>query len=174
MLSSKMDQTVISKIFHSYWVCPRDKGTLQQNLSRRSHNPYFIVMKNSQDISIKNAIAMKKIPPETKEYTKNLVDTIFHLLPFLDSIDLESVYCKRCGSVYSAPKLTQITQIFILQSKNALSDIDPNQKYICTNCSCTNKKSAKFCSYCGQRHCPNCNRAIQRQDKFCKHCGIQL
>jgi hypothetical protein len=67
-----------------------------------------MITRKNMDIGIQNAIALRKIAPEAKEQTENLVKYIFEKDPTKEMIDLVGVQCSACGAQYAAPKLRKI------------------------------------------------------------------
>ncbi|MFX0013680.1 MAG: hypothetical protein ACFFB2_11100 [Promethearchaeota archaeon] len=98
----------LEKELSRYWFCPNDRNMLQILHTKQSQNPYFIINRKNIDIGIQNAIALRKIAPEAKEQTHELVNFIFEKDPTKEMIDLVGVQCNVCGTGYSAPKLKKI------------------------------------------------------------------
>jgi hypothetical protein len=67
-----------------------------------------MITRKNMEIGIQNAIALRKIAPEAKEQTENLVKYIFEKDPTKEMIDLVGVQCGACGAKYAAPKLRKI------------------------------------------------------------------
>jgi hypothetical protein len=91
-----------------FWFCPNDRNSLQIRHTKQSENPYFTVNKKNLDIGIQNAIALKKIAPEAKEQTYDLIEFIFDIEPSKQNVDLVGVHCTVCGAQFAAPKVTKI------------------------------------------------------------------
>ncbi len=91
-----------------YWFCPDDKNMLQIYYTKQSQNPYFVITRQNIDMGIQNAIALRKIAPEAKEQTREIVALIFEKDPLREEVNLVRVRCNICGASYSAPKLQKI------------------------------------------------------------------
>jgi hypothetical protein len=100
--------TDLEKELSRYWFCPKDRNMLQIHHTKQSQNPYFMVARKNIEIGIQNAIALRKIAPEAKEQTEELVRFIFEMYPAKKTIDLVGVQCSACGAQYAAPKLSKI------------------------------------------------------------------
>ncbi|MFX0123501.1 MAG: hypothetical protein ACFFAE_07650 [Candidatus Hodarchaeota archaeon] len=100
--------TDLEKELSRYWFCSNDRNMLQIHHTKQSQSPYFMITRKNIDIGIQNAIALRKIAPEAKEQTENLVKYIFEKDPSKEMIDLVGVHCSGCGAQYAAPKLSKI------------------------------------------------------------------
>lgn len=98
----------LEKELSKYWFCPDDKNMLQIFHTKQSQNPYFVITRQNIDIGIQNAIALRKIAPEAKEQTREIVTLIFEKNPFREEVNLVGVRCNICGASFSAPKLRRI------------------------------------------------------------------
>ncbi len=98
----------LEKELSKYWFCPTDKNMLQIYYTKQSQNPYFVITRRNIEIGIQNTIALRKITPEAKEQTRELVALIFEKDPLREELNLVGVLCNVCGASYSAPKLRKI------------------------------------------------------------------
>ena len=95
----------VQNTIHELWKCPNDQSTLQIRMrSTFSQNPQFIITRQSIEVGIFNAIAMKKIPQEAAHYTQEVVNRLFLDNPALVYIEMVSASCNKCGLVVSVPK----------------------------------------------------------------------
>jgi hypothetical protein len=87
------------------WKCPNDQFPLQIRMPTTSaQNPQFNINRQSIEVGISNAIAMKKIPQEAAHYTQEVVNRLFLDNPTLDYIEMISASCNKCGLVVPVPK----------------------------------------------------------------------
>lgn len=93
-----------------YWFCPDDKTPLQINYTRVSRTPYFQISRDFLDVSINNAVAMKKMDKSNIPQAKEIADLFFSNEDFSE-IELVSVYCSVCKKKYLAPKIAKIANI---------------------------------------------------------------
>lgn len=104
----EINLTDLEKELSRYWFCPNDQNMLQIHHTKQSQSPYFMITRKNMEIGIQNAIALRKIAPEAKEQTENLVKYIFEKDLTKEMIDLVGVQCGACGTKYAAPKLRKI------------------------------------------------------------------
>lgn len=91
-----------------FWYCPKDKTSLQLNNNRWSTTPYFTISRDNIKTGISNAIALRKINPESEDQTYELVVHMFNADGSLEQVELVGVVCAICGSVGSAPKVGKV------------------------------------------------------------------
>jgi hypothetical protein len=99
VISSAQDQ------IDELWKCPNDQFPLQIRMQTAyAQNPQFTIHRENIEVGISNAIAMKKIPQEAANYTREVVNRLFVENPKLDYIEMVGASCNKCGLIVSVPK----------------------------------------------------------------------
>ncbi|MFX0062752.1 MAG: hypothetical protein ACFFC7_11280 [Candidatus Hermodarchaeota archaeon] len=94
-----------------FWYCPNDKSALEIHQSRTVQSAYFTISRKNIDVGIQNAVALKKIPPEAMDQTRELIEYLFKHDETSEKAELVGTLCPKCGTAFSAPRLARIEQV---------------------------------------------------------------
>ena len=112
-----INKTIPISVLEGFWFCPIDKSHLEQYIQKISQSTFFTVTQNNIEISLKNALIMKKIP-KSENQTLQLVNKLFNEYP-LEELSFVCTQCPTCFKFYSCPliyltKLCEMNVILIL------------------------------------------------------------
>ncbi len=87
-----------------YWFCPDDRSKLQLYASKYSGDSNFVIRKGKIDISLSNAVAVKKIEPNSITLGKQLAQEYFNQFPEAEELECIGTICGKCNKIYASPK----------------------------------------------------------------------
>lgn len=121
-------ETMSSADLSRFWYCTNDKTKLRPKTEKVAHNPYFKVNKINIEISLNNAVAIRKIPSHAIEQAKTLAQYMFDNSE-LKEVELVGTECAKCQNRYASPKLYKVDELKGVNIGRALYD---NEKLLAT------------------------------------------
>ncbi|MFX1514295.1 MAG: hypothetical protein ACFFCQ_17105, partial [Promethearchaeota archaeon] len=104
--NSVRNANVTDENLSNYWICPKDGCKMVEHV-KRNESGIFQIHRKQFEVSLSNAIAVKKILPNQEEEARNLAQLLLNKTDE-PTVSLVSVTCAICGFKGIAPKISKI------------------------------------------------------------------